>query len=66
MDRLAREVLAAGASFGEVGRLLGVTRQAARKHWPREETDSTPSPTVRAVSTPGLSGRQARGRQTRR
>ncbi|MFJ4674939.1 MULTISPECIES: TetR/AcrR family transcriptional regulator [unclassified Kitasatospora] len=45
VDRLAREALAAGASFGEVGRLLGVTRQAARKRWPREETDPTPATT---------------------
>ncbi|MFJ4184376.1 TetR family transcriptional regulator [Kitasatospora sp. NPDC089509] len=37
VDRLAREALAAGASFGEVGQLLGISRQAARKRWPRGE-----------------------------
>ncbi|MEV7597317.1 TetR family transcriptional regulator [Kitasatospora sp. NPDC089797] len=37
VDRLAREALAAGASFGEVGQLLGISRQAARKRWPRTE-----------------------------
>ncbi|MER7842439.1 TetR family transcriptional regulator [Kitasatospora sp. NPDC096077] len=40
VDRLAREALAAGASFGEVGQLLGISRQAARKRWPRGEDAS--------------------------
>ncbi|GAA1934270.1 TetR family transcriptional regulator [Kitasatospora viridis] len=41
VDRLAREALAGGASYGEVGQLLGISRQAARKRWPRtEEADS--------------------------
>ncbi|MFF2078449.1 TetR family transcriptional regulator [Kitasatospora sp. NPDC058162] len=40
VDRLAREALAAGASFGEVGQLLGISRQAARKRWPRAESTS--------------------------
>ncbi|MER7673593.1 TetR family transcriptional regulator [Kitasatospora sp. NPDC096128] len=40
VDRLAREALAAGASFGEVGQLLGISRQAARKRWPRTEDAS--------------------------
>ncbi|GAA2109765.1 hypothetical protein GCM10009759_50740 [Kitasatospora saccharophila] len=41
VDRLARAALAAGASFAEVGQLLGITRQAARKRWPREESTPT-------------------------
>ncbi|QKW24583.1 TetR/AcrR family transcriptional regulator [Kitasatospora sp. NA04385] len=45
VDRLAREALAAGASFAEVGQLLGITRQAARKRWPREEPHPTPATT---------------------
>ncbi|GLW68335.1 hypothetical protein Kpho02_06340 [Kitasatospora phosalacinea] len=45
VDRLAREALAAGASFAEVGQLLGITRQAARKRWPREETVPAPATT---------------------
>ncbi|RKE22700.1 TetR/AcrR family transcriptional regulator [Streptomyces sp. TLI_171] len=45
VDRLAREALAAGASFSEVGQLLGITRQAARKRWPREESHPAPSTT---------------------
>ncbi|MFF4342485.1 TetR family transcriptional regulator [Kitasatospora sp. NPDC001540] len=44
VDRLAREALAGGASFAEVGQLLGITRQAARKRWPREETAPVPPP----------------------
>jgi len=44
VDRLAREALAAGASFGEVGQLLGISRQAARKRWPREERDDSATP----------------------
>ncbi|HVV11362.1 TetR family transcriptional regulator [Amycolatopsis sp.] len=34
VDDAARAALAAGASYGDVGRLLGITRQAARKRWP--------------------------------
>ncbi|WP_055588496.1 TetR/AcrR family transcriptional regulator [Streptacidiphilus griseoplanus] len=45
VDRLAREALAAGASFGEVGQLLGISRQAARKRWPRTEA-AEPSATT--------------------
>jgi len=45
VDRLARAALAGGASFAEVGHLLGITRQAARKRWPREETGPAPSTT---------------------
>ena len=41
VDAAAREALAAGASYGDVGQLLGISRQAARKRWPRstEEDD---------------------------
>lgn len=34
VEEAARAALAAGASYGEVGRLLGISRQAARKRWP--------------------------------
>ncbi|MGW1738395.1 TetR/AcrR family transcriptional regulator [Nocardia sp. NPDC001965] len=34
VDEHARAALASGASYGEVGRLLGISRQAARKRWP--------------------------------
>jgi hypothetical protein len=33
VDESARAALAAGASYGDVGRLLGISRQAARKRW---------------------------------
>ncbi|MEU7839048.1 MULTISPECIES: TetR family transcriptional regulator [unclassified Nonomuraea] len=33
VDRCARDALAAGASYGEVGRMLGISRQAARQRW---------------------------------
>ncbi|MFD0566798.1 TetR/AcrR family transcriptional regulator [Kitasatospora saccharophila] len=46
VDRLARAALAAGASFAEVGQLLGITRQAARKRWPREESTPTLTTTL--------------------
>jgi AcrR family transcriptional regulator len=39
LDRCARSALAAGASYGEVGRALGISRQAARKRWPAETGD---------------------------
>ncbi|MFD7733559.1 TetR family transcriptional regulator [Kitasatospora phosalacinea] len=45
VDRLAREALAGGASFAEVGHLLGISRQAARKRWPREGADTAPATT---------------------
>jgi len=35
IDRAARAALAAGARYADVGRPLGITRQAARKRWPR-------------------------------
>jgi AcrR family transcriptional regulator len=41
LDRRARSALAAGASYGEVGRALGITRQAARKRWPAEVVDNS-------------------------
>ncbi|GAA5066460.1 TetR/AcrR family transcriptional regulator [Nocardia callitridis] len=37
VDECARAALAAGASYGEVGRLVGISRQAARKRWPQPE-----------------------------
>ncbi|MEV0547131.1 TetR family transcriptional regulator [Nocardia salmonicida] len=33
VDECARIALAGGASYGEVGRLVGISRQAARKRW---------------------------------
>ncbi|MFJ5234769.1 TetR/AcrR family transcriptional regulator [Kitasatospora sp. NPDC088391] len=47
VDRLAREALAAGASYADLGHLLGITRQAARKRWPRPE----PTPATTQVVT---------------
>ncbi|AHH16342.1 putative transcriptional regulator, TetR family [Nocardia nova SH22a] len=35
VDECARAALAAGASYGDVGRLVGITRQAVRKRWPQ-------------------------------
>jgi AcrR family transcriptional regulator len=35
VDECGRAALAAGASYGEVGRLVGISRQAARKRWPQ-------------------------------
>jgi AcrR family transcriptional regulator len=35
VEECARAALSAGASYGEVGRLMGISRQAARKRWPR-------------------------------
>ncbi|WP_158413065.1 MULTISPECIES: TetR family transcriptional regulator [Kitasatospora] len=46
VDRAARAALAAGASFAEVGQALGITRQAARKRWPREESGPAPLSTT--------------------
>ncbi|WP_269821849.1 TetR/AcrR family transcriptional regulator [Nocardia asteroides] len=34
VDERARAALAAGASYGDIGRALGMSRQAARKRWP--------------------------------
>ncbi|MGW4123923.1 TetR/AcrR family transcriptional regulator [Nocardia sp. NPDC004711] len=37
VDERARAALAAGASYGDLGRSLGISRQAARKRWPMGE-----------------------------
>ncbi|MGC0367685.1 AcrR family transcriptional regulator [Rhodococcus sp. 27YEA15] len=34
VDECARSALEGGASYGDVGRMLGISRQAARKRWP--------------------------------
>ncbi|MEV5646881.1 TetR family transcriptional regulator [Nocardia sp. NPDC052254] len=43
VDECARTALAAGASYGEVGRVVGITRQAARKRWPQAGDVGHPS-----------------------
>ncbi len=47
IDQAARLALAAGARYGDVGRPLGITKQAARKRWPTpapEPTDTISGP----------------------
>lgn len=46
VERVAREALAAGASYGEVGRAVGISRQAARKRWPGLSTPLPAAPST--------------------
>lgn len=41
LDEAARAALAQGASYGEVGRVLGMSRQAARQRWGRAAAEAT-------------------------
>ncbi|WP_067574833.1 TetR/AcrR family transcriptional regulator [Nocardia acidivorans] len=41
VDEHARAALAAGAGYGDIGRALGISRQAARKRWPNQSTETT-------------------------
>ncbi|WP_328395715.1 TetR/AcrR family transcriptional regulator [Nocardia sp. NBC_00416] len=41
VDEYARTALAAGASYGDIGRVLGMSRQAARKRWPNAQDEAS-------------------------